>query len=86
MRLENRKYTLQEIRNFKEEAKTNKSADFLFQNVQALRLLGWQIKTGSRIPHKNLNGYYDVVKYDPQLAPRTMKLYKPEEVRSKNDR
>lgn len=82
LELKERRYTMKELTEFKNELKTNKNIDFLLNNIQALRLLGYQIKTGTRLKHEYMNGYYDVIRYDNQLPPRTMKLYIPKQRRA----
>jgi len=78
IKLQEKKYTWQELQEFKKEvANGNRNIDFLLVHIQAIRLLGWQIHLGSRIDHENMNNYYDVIKFTKQLKPRTSKLVIP---------
>lgn len=77
LQLQHKKYSYKELREFKEEVLKNKNRnmEYILENIQAVRLLGWQILTGSPIPLRNLNGYGDVVIYSSDMQPKTLKLY-----------
>ena len=74
-----RRYTKDQLEEFKTEVVTNKNrnAEYLISNLQAFRLLGWELKLGTRLNHEFMVEYWKVLKYDSQLYPRSMRLYVP---------
>ncbi len=74
MDLKPNKYTYKEWLKFKEDFKTNRNINFLLDNLEGLRTLGYELYLNKPLARKH--AYHDVVKIKPSLKPLTAKLIK----------
>lgn len=79
LELKERTYTIKELENFKREVVDNKNRDanYLLENISALKILGYQIKLGTRLKNYYMLQFWEVLKFDSQLKAKTMLLYIP---------
>ena len=62
MRLEAKKYTYRQIKDFEKETQTKKDLTFLLENVSCLRILGWTLVLPLDLKF-NTGGFGDVIKF-----------------------
>jgi hypothetical protein len=75
MRLRKKKYSYKEIKELETELENGKTdMNFLLENIQGLRMLGYTLTVGRPISHKH--AYHDVIKVNTELKPNKAILTK----------
>ena len=80
-----RSYSYTEIKEFEANTEGHKSIQYLLENVNAMRMLGWRLTLGRKIAHDKINGYTDVIKYSPSIGNKFIltKDKEPKEVKKR---